>query len=293
MARIYTTTYYDALGNPPLLNVLSFIPITTEGAVFIKIYKRVDDTDPLQDIEVDQVMLPNRVTSWYPYFHSLFNAERDATYVVTYLDSNGEEMLTASSRIETENYFPPIPEQGIVTINPQRICTEQLRRTYLVLERMGEKAILLRKKKSGMRCRCWREQSRKPLPGCMECYGTGWADGYDVFYPFLLDFQPAGERIQLTNIGLVVDTQPRAWAAIVPRIVDGDMIVRFWDESADRYEINNPTRSGKDGVTGVPIIQEFSVKLHGRDHPIYNYPVENTVADYTPPTDYYAMPDRK
>jgi len=293
MVKSYTTTYYDSLGNPPLLNVISFTPITTTGAVFLGVYKRTDPSDTSTDILVDKVMLPNRVTSWYPYYHPLFNAERDTNYVVTYLDEKGVEMLTPANRISSENYYPPIPEQGAITINPQRVCTEQLRRTYLVLERMGEKAVLLRKKRSGVRCHCWRETSRKPLPGCKDCYGTGWDGGYDVFYPFLLDFQPAGERIQLTNIGLVVDTQPRAWAAIVPRIADGDMVVRFWDEQADRYEINNPTRSGKDGVTGVPIIQEFSVKLHDRDHPIYNFPVEDTVTDYTPPTGYYSMTDRK
>jgi len=267
--------------------------MTTIGATHIRIYKRVDENDPSQDVQVDQVMLPNRVSNWYPYYHVLFNAEQDADYVVTYLDYAGVEMLTPANRIESENYYPPIPEQGIITLNPARICSEHLRRVYLVLERMGEKAILLRKKKSGVRCECWRDQDRKPMPSCRHCYGTGWLDGYDVFYPFLMDFQPAGERIQLTNIGLVVDAQPRAWAAIVPRISDGDMVVRLWAESIDRYEVNNPTRSGKDGVVGAPIIQEFSVKLHDSDHAIYNFPVVDFVTDYTRPTSYYALPERR
>lgn len=287
-----TTTYRDLLGNPPLMNILSFVPTTLTTPTHIRIYKRVDASDPSQDVLVETEILPNAVQNWYPYYYVLFNAESGASYVVTYLDSDGNEVLTAANRVSAENYVPPIPNQFDVMLNPARIGAEWLRRDYLVLEQDGEKAILLRKKRSGVRCECMRSEDMKPMSRCSRCYGVGWVGGYEVFYPFLIDFQPAGERIQLTQYGLVIDTNPRGWAVIVPRIADGDFVVRLWDQKLDRFEINNPTRTGRDGVAGVPTIQEFSFKLHNSDHPIYRYPVEDHVSDYTVPTEHFGIPER-
>jgi len=95
---------------------------------------------------------------------------------------------------------------------------------------------------------------------------------------------PAGEKVQMTDFGLVVDMQPRAWSCIVPRIADGDFIVRLWAESRDRYEVNNPSRTMKDGIASIPTIQEFSLKLHEKNHSIYKFPVEEFVTSYTVPT---------
>lgn len=288
-----TTTYTDNLGNEPNMNILSFVVSNESDAKYIKVFKRLDDADPTADVEVIEEMLANRVRDWYPYYHVLFNAENDVNYVVTYLDENKNEILTPANRIETENYFPPVPIQDNILLNQPRIGAEALRRLYIVLERMGEKAILLRKKRSGTRCECWRDQDGKALPSCGKCYGTGWIGGYDVFYPFLFDFQPAGERVSITNAGMVIDNQPRGWAVIVPRIFDGDFVVRLWGEARDRYEVNNPTRKDKDGVAGMPTIQEFSLYLHGKNHPIYNFPVEDYVSDYTRPTGHPSVPDRR
>jgi len=285
-----TKTYRDALNNPPLMDILSFIPMTTVGAIYIKVFKRVDEDDPSQDIEIDRTMLFNRVTDWYPYYHIIFNAERSTNYVISYENNNGDEMLTPANRISAVNYYPPIPVQSSIIMNQARTGAEALRRLYIVLERMGEKSILLRKKRSGTRCSCWRDQDRKALPSCSDCYGTGWIGGFDVFYPFLMDPQPAGERVKLTNIGLTIDTQPRAWGVIVPKINDGDFIIRLYDELHDRYEINNPIRKDKDGIAGIPTIQEFSLYLHSSDHPIYKFPVENFVSDYVKPTNNPSLP---
>lgn len=286
-----TTTHHDSLGNPPRMNVLSFTAMSTAGAKWVRIYKRVDVSDPSQDVFVETIQLPNRVQDWYPYYHVLFNSEASAAYVVTYVDASGTEMLSAANRILTEGYIPPIPTQQHIPVNPARIGAEWLRRDYLVLERDGEKAILLRKKREGTRCECWRDESRDSLPRCRKCYGTGWVGGFDVFYPYLMDFQPAGERLHLTAAGLVIDSQPRGWAVIVPELTDGDFVVRLWAQSLDRYELNNPTRAGRDGVAGVPTIQEFSLRLHHEDHPVYAFPVEDFVSSYTPPSKHRGIPD--
>lgn len=284
-----TTTYYDPLGNPPLLDILSFMTTKLTDAIWLRIYKRVVVGDPSQDVEVETIRLPNRVTDWYPYYHVLYNAERSVQYVITYLDSEGVELLAPENRIAAENYFPPVPRQDAVLLNQPKISCEWLRRDYIVLEQMGERAILLRRKRSGVHCDCWRDEDRKALPRCKVCYGTGWVDGYDVFYPFLIDFQPAGERLQITSVGLVMDNQPRGWGVIVPQIADGDYVVRLWNQKLDRYELNNPTRTGRDGVGGIPTIQEFSLRLHDSDHPIYRFPVEKFVSDYTPPESHFGL----
>jgi hypothetical protein len=288
MAEIGSRTYYDSLGNPPQLAVLSFVPPTTVGLQWVEVFKRTGL--PADDTFVERERVVDRIPGIYPYWYMLQTAEAGATYVVGYRDSSNAP-TAASERISAELYYPPTPVTQEISVNAMVYTRELVRRQYLVLETMGERAILLRKKTGGLRCSCTYDEHRAANARCRECYGTGWVGGYNVFFPFLFDFNLAGERIQLTETAIALDQNPRAWTTIVPELRGGDVVVRQHSQRLDRFEVTNPTRSVRDGVGAVPTIQEFTVKVHTDGHPIYGFPVEKYVASYTRASSHSGLPE--
>lgn len=284
-------TYTHALGVEPRFLVLTFTPPTTPGLEYLQIFKRMIVGDPTSDVLFVEERVVDRIAGFYPYYFIMITSEEGATYVVDYLDTNGAPALTPATRIATEQYPPPLPISQEVYINGGMYVKEHVFRDYHILETMGEKAILLRRRNEGQPCECVVDQTRNPDSECLDCYGTGYDGGYTVFYPFLVNFQLGGERIQLTETALVLDQQPRAWTTIAPDLRDGDVVIRLHKQLYDRFEVMNPTRSVRDGVAAVPTIQEFTLKVHQRGHPIYNYPVENTVSTYVAPTTHAGMPE--
>jgi hypothetical protein len=268
----------------PRFNVLTWLPPTTEGLEWVEIYKRV--TPGPVDTLVDRERVVDRVPGFYPYFYILVHSEAGATYVIDYVNQSGARLGT---RISTEQYVPPAAIQREIYVNGAQFVKELVRRDYIVLERMGERAILLRRKTSGLICECRTDQMRQSRQSCRTCYGTGFQGGWNVFYPFLFNFQLAGEQIQLTETAIVMNQNPRAWTTIAPEVRDGDMVVRLHGQLLDRYEITSPARSIRDGVTAIPTIQEFSVKLHQIGHSIYNFPVSIFVPTYVKPTEHEGL----
>jgi len=279
-----TSTFYDDLGNMPHLGVLSFTPPTTPNLHYIEVYKRPTGTSGQSDVFVERSPVRNDVVGFYPYFHMLITAESDSAYVVDYLDADNTSILSASTRIATAMYEPPVAVSQRIFVNSIPYVKELVRRDYHVLETMGERAILLRKLTSGLMCECRADEAREPDPRCPQCYGVGWEGGYTPFYPFLINFQLAGERHQQTEMAILTDQQPRAWTTIVPELQNGDIVVRLHGQLLDRFEVTNPSRSVRDGVAAIPTIQEFNVRLHTQGHPIYKFPVEDFVTGYTKPT---------
>ena len=283
-----TITSRDRAGISPRFLVLSFTPPTTTGLEYIEVYKRPVAGDSSQDVMVHRERIVDRIPGIYPYYTILIHSEADMIYVVDYLDYSGTRL---ASRVSTEQYAPPAPVQQEVYVNGPVYVKELVSRDYTVLETKGERAILLRKLTDGLQCHCRRDEERHSTSACKTCYGTGWEGGYRVFYPFLFNFQLAGEQLQLTETAILMNQQPRGWTVIAPEIRDGDFVVRFHNQLLDRFQVTNPTRSVRDGVAAIPTIQEFQVRVHQQGHPIYRFPVEDHVADYTPPTRQSGLPE--
>lgn len=283
-----TITSRDRAGISPRFLVLNFTPPTTTGLEYIEVYKRPVVGDASQDVLVHRERIVDRIPGIYPYYIILIHSEEGMTYVVDYLDSSGARL---AARIATEQYAPPSPIQRDVYVNGPVYVKELVSRDYTVLETKGERSVLLRRLTDGLQCSCRRDEERHASSACTLCYGTGWQGGYRVFYPFLFNFQLAGEQIQLTETALLMNQQPRAWTVIAPEIRDGDFVVRLHTQLLDRFQITNPTRSVRDGVAAIPTIQEFQVRVLHQGHSIYEFPVEDHVAGYTKPPRHSGLPE--
>jgi hypothetical protein len=122
-----------------------------------------------------------------------------------------------------------------------------------LMENVGEKCILMRRKWSGETCSCVTLRRQHPkVRSCRFCYGTGYVDGYDqILNPRRADkrvmvrFYEAQEDLKLgDHAHLSQEFQPTALALFKPIIKDRDVIVRF-DFTGDieyMYEVLNVNR---------------------------------------------------
>ena len=122
-----------------------------------------------------------------------------------------------------------------------------------LMENVGEKCILMRRKWAGETCSCVTLRRQHPkVRSCRFCYGTGFVDGYDQIFNMrrqdqrvMIRFYEAQEDLKLGDHShLSQDFQPTALALFKPIIKDRDIIVRF-DFTGDIeyiYEVLNVNR---------------------------------------------------
>ena len=122
-----------------------------------------------------------------------------------------------------------------------------------LMENVGEKCILMRRKWAGETCSCVTLRRQHPkVRSCRFCYGTGFVDGYDQIFNMrrqdqrvMVRFYEAQEDLKLGDHShLSQDFQPTALALFKPIIKDRDIIVRF-DFTGDIeyiYEVLNVNR---------------------------------------------------
>jgi len=122
-----------------------------------------------------------------------------------------------------------------------------------LMENVGEKCILMRRKWAGETCSCVTLRRQHPkVRSCRFCYGTGYVDGYDQIFNLrradqrvMIRFYEAQEDLKLgDHTHLSQEFQPTALALFKPIIKDRDIIVRF-DFTGDIeyiYEVLNVNR---------------------------------------------------
>lgn len=122
-----------------------------------------------------------------------------------------------------------------------------------LMENVGEKCILMRRKWAGETCSCVTLRRQHPkVRSCRFCYGTGYVDGYDQIFNLrrqdkrvMIRFYEAQEDLKLgDHAHLSQEFQPTALALFKPIIKDRDIIVRF-DFTGDIeyiYEVLNVNR---------------------------------------------------
>lgn len=122
-----------------------------------------------------------------------------------------------------------------------------------LMENVGEKCVLFRRKWSGETCSCVTLRRQHPkIRSCRFCYGTGFVGGYDQIFNLrrqdkrtLIRFYEAQEDLKLgDHTHLQQEFQPTALALFKPIIKDRDLIVRFdyTDDIEYIYEVLNVNR---------------------------------------------------
>lgn len=122
-----------------------------------------------------------------------------------------------------------------------------------LMENVGEKCVLFRRKWSGETCSCVTLRRQHPkIRSCRFCYGTGYIGGYDQIFNLrradkrvMIRFYEATEDLKLgDHTHLMQEFQPQALALFKPIVKDRDLIVRF-DYTGDIeyiYEVLNVNR---------------------------------------------------
>ena len=122
-----------------------------------------------------------------------------------------------------------------------------------LMENVGEKCILFRRRWEGETCSCVTLRRQHPkIRSCRFCYGTGFVGGYEqILNPrradkrVMIRFYEATEDLKLgDHTHLMQDFQPTALALFKPMVKDRDLVVRF-DFTGDIeyiYEVLNVNR---------------------------------------------------
>lgn len=122
-----------------------------------------------------------------------------------------------------------------------------------LMENVGEKCVLLRRKWDGQTCSCVTLKRQHPkIRSCKFCYGTGIVGGYDQVFNLrradkrvMVRFYEQTEDLKLgDHQHFMQDFQPTALALFKPIIKDRDVIIRF-DFTGDPeyiYEVLNVGR---------------------------------------------------
>lgn len=135
-----------------------------------------------------------------------------------------------------------------------------LARLEVQLQVSGEPMLLLKRKWTGKRCRCFGLRREHQRSRCPYCYDTAFDGGFDIYR----NPRPVSERFVNTegyisvriepwtddliikmDQGLVQEVQLNAWTLSVPQIRDRDILVRFDNEFTEefRYEVLNVQRN--------------------------------------------------
>ena len=125
-------------------------------------------------------------------------------------------------------------------------------RLEMKLEVDGEPVVLLRRKWTGITCRCVRLNQEHHEGRCPYCFQTGFVGGYDQFYStrdssgrIQMRFSATIDNLAAKSIGLQQDFVPNTWSLPIPAIKDRDVLIRFNQDGTEefRYEVVNVTRN--------------------------------------------------
>ena len=148
-------------------------------------------------------------------------------------------------------------------LNGQRgvgLQDQELSRLDMLLQTTGEPVVLLKRKQTGMRCRCLALQRETPTARCENCLGTGFEGGYDRYVNpraiseaytntegmILVRVAPFDDDFKLNqNNGLMQAAELPAWTINVPSLRDFDVIIRLNQDGTEewRYRCLKITRN--------------------------------------------------
>lgn len=161
------------------------------------------------------------VTITYPFLLNSFklNLSHSPYYKVTcILSDNSETILSICDP---------------VTIEADKLdymYQEAMRRNAWLLDQVGERVLLFKRKSVGEKCECYEKDERThkqaKVGPCKICWGTGIVGGYDG--PFEIKISPAQteQKISMTERGMKLENTENTWTGITPNIDQRDFVLR-------------------------------------------------------------------
>lgn len=180
-------------------NVVGYNVYRAEGSpsnVFVKINSDLVQLDSFRD------------------FDALQGLRNDYYYRITAVNDEGESYPSEVAVYTTQDL-------GVMKF----IFKEIIRRTEWILDKDRELVDLYIRKRFGKRCSCYDAIKGQGKVRCSKCFGTFYQDGYIKFENLPLRIVTANEVIKLTDIGLVINRNPKAWTSVYPLIHNRDVIV--------------------------------------------------------------------
>jgi hypothetical protein len=161
------------------------------------------------------------ITITYPFLLNSFklNLSHSPYYKVTCVLSNNSETIL--------NICEPI------TIEADKVdymYQEAIRRNAWLLDQVGERVLLFKRKSAGKKCECYEKNERThkqaKVGPCKICWGTGIVGGYDG--PFEIKIAPAqnDQKISMTERGMKLENTENTWTGISPNIDQRDFVLR-------------------------------------------------------------------
>jgi hypothetical protein len=156
-----------------------------------------------------------------------------------------------------------------------------------MLQLTGEACVLLQRKWTGVRCRCFTVNREHARERCPYCFGVGIEGGFNRYINpravsekfcntqglIMVRVEPTMDDLDIIqDTGLRQNVEPGCWTLSVPSLRDRDVILRFTQDGLPEfmYEVLNVTRNklffGESGR------QEFKMKRLDKTDQIYAYP---------------------
>jgi hypothetical protein len=132
------------------------------------------------------------------------------------------------------------------------IQDQNMARQEVLLSTTGEPVCLIKRRWTGITCKCLLPYNEYPEARCNYCMGSGFVVGWDQFFDprrsdgrIMVRFDPTVDDLMATDSGLESTMQPNCWGLPVPSLKDRDIIIRFDEDNNEefRYEILNVTRN--------------------------------------------------
>ncbi len=205
--------------------VPAFKVVGETGEVFLinrKIYNSKNNTfeaPVLPDLNAGGEV---RISYTYIDNHIQTNIDRKIYYKVTTV----AECPDTHGLIET-----PLSEVEAVSLYDiekiDYIWAEAIRRNRWILEQGGERVKVFIRKWSGIRCPvCWSEEYQQGREDCQNCYGTGYAGGYEGPISIIIAPPESEKTVQLMDVGLHLTYDFNTWTSPYPLLNDRDFLVR-------------------------------------------------------------------
>lgn len=127
-----------------------------------------------------------------------------------------------------------------------------LQRQEVLLSTTGEPVCLIKRRWTGITCKCYLPSNEYPSARCVKCFGGGIVISYEQVFDsrrsdgkIMVRFDPSVDDLKAMESGLESDMKPNCWTLGSISLKNRDFIVRFNEDAVEefRYEILNVTRN--------------------------------------------------
>lgn len=201
------------------------------------------DFSPVDVIQANQYVDRgvNLLKKWREYYYKILVLDDDGS---------GDKFFPDYSR-EDESEVKRIQNE------PDAVTLEIIRRNNLLLKNYlspnsnqkgpGQECYVLKRMSRGERCgNCWdADAKRRTTKDCEECGGTGFEKGYFDPIPAYIQFNPENKRQQITDQGVIEQSQTTARMSNFPIVNPRDIIVEPYFDRRYRVVQSAKTEKGR------------------------------------------------